>query len=236
MLNKKNSINGVSVITCTNRMNFIDNILSNYLSQEYKNKELIIIINNDNIDLNYYLEKTNDYENIYIYKLNQNFTLGKCLNFAVSKSKYNIISKFDDDDYYSPSYLNSSLDIFNSTTADIVGKSAVYVYFMERNLLAFKDNKKENSYVNRVEGSTLNIKKYVFNKVCFQEKNLGEDIAFCNDCIKNEFRIYSGDKYNYVYIRHGMHHNHTFNLSDELLMKLCTKVGVFFDFRSIVNK
>lgn len=235
-MSEKINPNGVSVITCTNRINFIDNILNNYLSQEFKNKELIIIINNDEINLDYYLEKTKQYKDILIYKLQQNITLGECLNYAVKKSNYNIISKFDDDDYYSPNYLHSSIDMFNNTNADIIGKSSVYVYFMKKNLLAFKNNKKENIYVNRVEGSTLNIKKYVFNKVWFQEKNLGEDITFCNDCIKNGFKIYSSDKFNYVYIRYDLNHNHTFNIPDKFYLNLCTKLGKFQDFKSIVYK
>ena len=235
-MNKKTNINGVSVITCTNRINFIDNILSNYLNQDYKNKELIIIINNDDIDLSCYLDKINDYKDIFIYKLNQNLTLGKCLNFAVSKSKYDIISKFDDDDYYSPNYLKTSIDVFDKTKADIIGKSSIYIYFKQKNLLTFKSTKKENKYVNRIEGSTLNVKKYVFDKVCFQDKNLGEDIMFCSDCIKTGFKIYSNDKSNYVYIRHGINHNHTFNMPDELLIKICTKIGYISDFKAIVDK
>ena len=52
---------GVSVITCTNRLNSLDNILSNYQSQLYLKKELIIIINNNLIPAFIWDEKVSQY-------------------------------------------------------------------------------------------------------------------------------------------------------------------------------
>lgn len=42
---------GVSIITCTNRHNYLNNLLQNFSRQRYANKELIIIINNNKIPL-----------------------------------------------------------------------------------------------------------------------------------------------------------------------------------------
>ncbi len=56
--------------------------------------------------------------------------------------------------------------------------------FPIKKTLAIRNINRENRYVNRVEGPTLVFKKSVFQKVQFQDKSLGEDIEFCNDCIK----------------------------------------------------
>lgn len=42
---------GISIITCTNRHNYLNNLFQNYSRQKYANKELIIIINNNKIPL-----------------------------------------------------------------------------------------------------------------------------------------------------------------------------------------
>ena len=42
---------GVSIIVCTNRPQFLDNILQNYYRQRYKVKELIIILNQDSMNM-----------------------------------------------------------------------------------------------------------------------------------------------------------------------------------------
>ncbi len=41
----------ISVITCTNRDYSLNNILDNFLRQDFIEKEIIIIINNNKIDL-----------------------------------------------------------------------------------------------------------------------------------------------------------------------------------------
>jgi GT2 family glycosyltransferase len=46
--------NGVSIIVCTNRAQFFDNILQNFNRQRYKVKELIIILNHDSMNLQLY--------------------------------------------------------------------------------------------------------------------------------------------------------------------------------------
>ncbi len=71
------------------------------------------------------------YENIKIYKLSENISLGRCLNFGVNKAKFNIIAKFDDDDYYGPKYLSDSLKAFDETDAKLIGKGgATFVYLV----------------------------------------------------------------------------------------------------------
>ena len=43
--------NGFSIITVTNRDYCIENMINNFLRQEFNDKELIIVINNDKINI-----------------------------------------------------------------------------------------------------------------------------------------------------------------------------------------
>ena len=154
----------ISVITCTNRDYSLNNILDNFLRQDFIEKEIIIIINNNKIDLKKWENTTSKYKNIRIYKLDERLSLGRCLNFGVNKAKYEIIAKFDDDDYYGPKYLSDSIKNFHISNADIVGKHTIFVYFIDDNFLAIKDIDHENQYVHFVNGSTLMFKN-IFTKV-----------------------------------------------------------------------
>ena len=207
---------GISVICCTNKGYMINNILENFLSQDYIKKELIIILNYDRQNLDSLNKKIISFDNIKIYNLNSKYSLGKCLNYAVDKSTYPIIAKFDDDDYYAPKYLSDSIKAFYYTDASLVGKSTIYVYFKKHKILAIKNINRDCRFVNRVAGSTLMFKKSIFEKISFQDKNLGEDIGFCNDCIENGFKIYSTNKNHFVYIR-NIENKHTWKINNSYL-------------------
>jgi len=124
-----NEQQGVTIITPTIRMPFIDNLLENYERQQWNTKELIIIVNHNGIDLKQYVQKAADYSNVRVFRVNQRKNLGACLNYGVSLAKYNYIAKFDDDDYYSPYYIPEAMEIFAEKKADVVGKRTTYFFF-----------------------------------------------------------------------------------------------------------
>lgn len=80
----------VSIITCTNKKSLMKNILDNYYRQTHEKKELIIILNNNNLNIQLWKKKSQNYKNINIYKLDENKSLGECLNYAVKRSNYQI--------------------------------------------------------------------------------------------------------------------------------------------------
>ncbi|WDV44138.1 glycosyltransferase [Clostridiaceae bacterium M8S5] len=225
----------VSVISCTNRNNTLYNIKKNFFRQDFNNKELIIILNNNAINKEFWEDNLSCYDNVSVFQLDQAISLGNCLNFAVSKSKYPIIAKFDDDDYYGEKYLLDSIKPFLYTDAKIVGKYTTYVYFKKDKVLAIRNPKREHMFSYRVEGSTLLFKKDLFDTISFSNRNLGEDIQLCKDCIKAGFRIYSHNKLHHVYIRHGSSHNHTFGMSDSLYINLCKKIAITDNFKKYLN-
>lgn len=237
ILNKINTDNlGVSIITCTNKFQYMNNIFNNYENQKHPKKELIIILNNNNLDIICWKNKAKSFNNVNIYQLDEKVTLGECLNFAVKKTKFDIIAKFDDDDYYGINYLSHSLKAFEYTGAAILGKYTTFVYFENSQTLAIRNPNRDQRYTYRVEGSTLIIKKNVFEKVKFKKLNLGEDAQFCKDCIKENFNIFSTDMFNFVYIRHKNASNHTWNVDNDYLLKSCKLIGKIENFKTIVDK
>jgi Glycosyltransferases, probably involved in cell wall biogenesis len=214
---------GVSIIVCTNRPNSINNIFDNYERQRYIDKELIVVLNNNSMSLKNYKEKSLTYPNIKIYQLDESCALGKCLNFGIQKAKYEYIAKMDDDDYYAPKYLIDSINKFQYTDADIVGKLSYFVYIEKNGILAVFSPNNENKYTDFVAGATLVVKRKVFNKVKFEEIiDAGEDTEFLIKCKEENYKIYSGDKYNYVYKKHEDINNHTWKITAKDYLQSCS--------------
>ena len=212
----------VSIITCTNKDGFINNVFKNYAAQSYKEKELIIILNGSSLNLEKWLEKAAFYKNIKVFRLDGEKTLGECLNFAVEKSGCQYIAKFDDDDYYAPEYLGDLVNCFKYTDADIAGKYSYYCYLKELRILAVRFPGLENLYSDFLSGATMVAKRKVFDRVRFKCLQKGTDTQFYRDCLVNGIRLYSSDRFNYVCVRGANSENHTWKIGHEEFLEKCS--------------
>lgn len=215
---------GISIITCTKRPHHIQNIFKNFNRQNWVKKELIIILNKDSLDIEEYREMARDYDNVSVYQLPEDTSLGACLNYAVQESKYKTIAKFDDDDFYAPSYLTGSMLAMKKSGADIVGKRACYTWLKGNQKLILRFPQYERRYVSILPGATLVFKKKVFKKVQFPDRSNGEDDKFCRDCRARGYRVYSASKYNFAAIREKNSMGHTWVISDRKLLSADVKV------------
>ncbi|SHE29071.1 Spore maturation protein CgeB [Tissierella praeacuta DSM 18095] len=226
---------GVSIITCTNRPLSLKNILDNYLSQSYIKKELIIIINNDFINIEDWTDIVKIYDDITIYKLSEEYSLGKCINFGIKRAKYPYVSKFDDDDYYGPNYLVDTMNAFKYTDADVVGKNTLYAYMEASKSLVLRYPNQEHQYSQYVAGSTLTMRKRIFDYLSFSDLSRGEDTKFLMDCINMGIKIYATDRFNHIVIRRANIETHSWKISESNFMRNCIMIKKTNDFKSIVT-
>jgi len=233
---KANPGNGVSVITCTNRSNYLNHLLRNYQRQRYAKKELIIVVNSSKIPLSSYQQAAKKLPNVRVFRLSERYTLGACLNFAVKKAKHHYIAKFDDDDYYAPYYLTDSLQAFKRTNADIIGKRAHYMYLQGPKALILRFPEDERRYVAVLPGATLVFKRSVFRKVRFPNQSVGEDDLFCMNGKKRGLKIYSAGKYNFVAMRRKNSFKHTWVISDKALLAYHKRIPNVRDIRKFVSR
>ncbi|SEG25077.1 glycosyltransferase [Paenibacillus sp. UNC499MF] len=208
----------VSIITCTKRRDCMETLFRNYGRQNFRNKELIVILNQDDLKANEYIKAAKAYKHVRIYSLPGQMSLGMCMNFGVRLSKYNRIAKFDDDDYYAPDYLTDSMRTMLKTGADIVGKRAHYMYLSGTKTLLLRYPARKNRPVSLVQGATLLVKRHLFDKVGFPDLNRGECVKFCSDSKAKGFEIYSGSPHNFLAIRRKNSKNHTWIISDRQLL------------------
>lgn len=209
-------------------------LLENYNCQLLTTKELIVVLNRDDMDIRKWRKEAIGYKNVSIYQLPEETTLGSCLNFAVTKAKYDYLAKFDDDDFYSPFYLVQSLKSLQNSGADIVGKRSIFMYFPDNKVLTIHVPNQENRLKRYVSGATLVIKKAVFKLVEFPNRKVGSDLYFLKRCAAVGLKVYSGDRFNYCCIRRDPSH-HTWKKSpDKLLKTRCKIIKTVDDFKPIV--
>lgn len=221
LLYEKKEILGVSIITCTNRINNIENIFYNFERQKHIKKELIIILNNNSIDVKQFIDRAKLYENIKVFQLDETKSLGECINFAINHVSYEYISKFDDDNYYAPAFLIDLMDAFEYTNADIVGKHSYYAYLEGSNTLTVRFPNLENQYVKFLCGSAFIMKKDVCKQINFTYKTVQTMTIFFKDCVNRGMKLYSADRFNYVYIKHPSVDEHTWKINDDEFLKKC---------------
>lgn len=216
---------GVSIIACTNRPGYIRNLFANYSRQRYAAKELIVIVNNDSASLQPYRRLAATHKQARVYRVPAKFSLGACLNFAVARTRYPYIAKFDDDDYYAPYYLTDCLSAFKRTGADIVGKRTHFMYLQGSRKLLLRFPHYEHRYVDVLPGATLVVKRHVFRLVKFPNRSVGEDDQFCKRSKAKGFRIYSAGRHNFVAMRRKNSRNHTWIISDKTLIAHHKTIG-----------
>jgi len=216
---------GVSIVTCTKRPNCMNNLFRNYARQTYRQKELIVILNDPDMELRTYERAAKRYRNVRIVRLPK-ATLGRCLNLGVRLSRYGCVAKFDDDDYYAPRYLADCMRTMRRTKADIVGKRAHFMFLEGSKLLLLRYYDRENRYGGLVQGATLLAKRHVFRKVAFPDKTRGECVTFCRNAAARGFTVYSANRYHFAAVRRKQSRGHTWIVSDQKLLSQ-NKVNVW---------
>lgn len=226
----------VSILTSTIRPQYMENVFQNYQQQTYQDKELIIILNHDDMNIDEWKGKAKSHNNVFVYQLPQHKTYGDCLNFAVEKSTHDVLAIFDDDDHYAPSYLTQSMQVMNRSGASVVGKGDFFVYFEINKALAVCRHSRPNTFTTAVAGATLVFKKEICEKVKFAALNLGADKGFKDMCNKLGYKMYATDRYNYTCVRRSDVNDHTWQIDQERFMKSCQFVTYTDDYKLLVSK
>ena len=230
------NLRGVSIITCTKRPAYLQNILNNYLRQDFSPKELIIIINNNAINLEHWRRQAVQYPNVKVLRIDEKIGQGACLNYAANQAVFDYVAKFDDDDYYAPAYLSNAVAALENSGAGVVGKASWFLYFEGSRTLALFAPCRENSFVDKVTGATMLIRKDVVQRIRFRNLNAGEDVQFCRDCVNNNIRIYSTDRYNFVGIRRLNIGSHTWQDSESRILQDCEIISRTDDYHSLTTR
>lgn len=154
----------VSVITPSIRPDMLQRTIKMFHSQDYPNKELIIISGDGPV--------------------------GAKRNKCCADAQGEIIAHFDDDDFYTPDYLSKSVDYLLRNNLDVTGMASAYFYDSRTGNCwdwTYHDEKKAMPYVCE---ATMVYRKSVWERRKFREVSVGEGIYFLAHLPKKEAHSY----------------------------------------------
>lgn len=153
-----------SVITPCHRRQDVPNLLHNFNSQTYANRELIVIVPDESFSQ----------PNLNTYWIVSRGTVGELRNIGVQAARGEILAHMDSDDIYRPEYLQQSVDCLIKAGTDLCGL----------NRCIFTDGKRQWEYHYQgsqklVLGATMIYPRSTWLNHPFQPLQCGEDNVFC---------------------------------------------------------
>ena len=191
----------VSVLMPTMRPENVSQCLENFSKQVYPHKELILILNNAEFDLDAIRKEIEGIPNVQVLYVDGRTTLGDCLNRGVEAASGQYVAKMDDDDYYGERYLSDSVLAASFSDAEVVGKGSFYMYFEDSDTTALAEVAREHTFTHFVTGGTLFIRADVARKIPFDSISLREDTNFLHAAGQAGCRIYAADRFNFIRVR-----------------------------------
>ncbi|WP_316747212.1 glycosyltransferase family A protein [Pedobacter gandavensis] len=160
------------IMPTANRAKFIPLAIDNFLNQDYRNAELIIIDDG----------KESVWDIIpkhrrirYFYKETVS-TIGMKRNFACEEAKGEIIMHWDDDDWYAGDWISRQLTAIESSGADICGLNDILFFSpVVGKFWKVVDKQTEHPWL---AGATMVYKKKFWQQHPFKDIQIGEDYDY----------------------------------------------------------
>ena len=191
----------VSVVTATMRPENVGRCLDNFTKQTYENKELILVLNSAECDLDAIRRDAERIPNVQVLHVDGKTTLGDCLNRGVEASSGDYVAKMDDDDYYGERYLSDSVLAASFSDAEVVGKGSFFMYFEDGNTTALAEVAREHTFTHFVTGGTMFIRSDVAREFPFDSISLRGYTNFLHAVAQAGCRIYAADRFNFIRVR-----------------------------------
>ena len=211
----------VSVLMPTMRPENVLRCLDSYKKQSYANKELILILNNAEFDLDAIRRHTDRIPNVQVFHVGGQTTLGDNLNRGVAAASGKYVAKMDDDDHYGERYLSDSVLAASFSDAEVVGKGLFFLYFEALDATILFDWTTEHMHMAFVTGGTLFARSDVVREIPFDSISVREDTNFQRAAMQAGCRIYSADRFNYLRVRRQGLSNHSDQTPDAEFLERC---------------
>jgi glycosyltransferase involved in cell wall biosynthesis len=173
---KKNPLVSI-IINCHNGEKYLDKAIKSVLAQNYKYWEIVFFDNNSTDESSSVLKKYKD-RRIKYFKSKKTYPLYKARNLAIAKSKGELISFLDVDDWWLKSKLNKQIQVFlNDHTVDVL-YSNIYLYYEKKKTKKIyikkqiANGKLTQKIIDKFEVPILStiIKRNVFDRIKFDNR------------------------------------------------------------------
>jgi len=203
----------ISVIVPTrSRASFLPQLLDLYNAQTWRNKELLVFDDSDQVDTDFEA-LANSQGDVHYWHNNKRLSIGEKRNALIRKSTGEFIAHFDDDDYYAPHYLEWMHEELAQSQSDLIKLAGWFSLHKNSNTLGFWDTTdfksshhifcgtediqiKEEAFSENALRSFLTgygfsffYKKDCWHQSAFPDRDIGEDSIFIEQLVANKKRV-----------------------------------------------
>ena len=209
----------VSVIAPTMRPHRLPGCLANFCRQTYRHRELVLVLNNARFDDAALREAIRRIPNVTVIRVDGACTLGDALNRGIERSSGQFVAKMDDDDIYGPAYLSDLVMAAAVSRAEVVGKTACYMYLEGLDVTGLRAFQDQYAFVHRLIGASLFIRRDVALRIPFTSVAAGSDQVFCRDARREGCGLYAADPFNLFVQRRRDIDSHTWKAQESDLIQ-----------------
>ncbi|MFI7228693.1 glycosyltransferase [Nonomuraea angiospora] len=201
----------ISVVLPTNRASQIEHAISSVARQLHRPLQLVMVLHGLDIDPVVVADKARmaGISDVVVLPADASLSLGACMNLGIAAAEGDLIAKMDDDNLYGEHYLSDLVRAFDYSDAELVGKGAHYAYFEGSNTTMLRLPGLEHRYSFLVQGGTFLGKADMFRSYGFADITRGEDTHLVRRLKEDSVKIYSADRFNFVYWRSADASMHT---------------------------
>jgi hypothetical protein len=197
----------VSVVMATKRPDYLEHALGQIAAQTYPNIQVIVALHGKNFpaDAQDRLQRFVGL-NVEVVTVPGSGNLGDALNAAVDRAEGDVVSKWDDDDWYGAEHLWDVVLAREYSGAEAVGKAAEFVYLADLQITIRRFEHGAESPSRTLAGGTLTVVREVLRE-CGGYPSLPryvdqELLGVIRNLGAASFRTHG---YGYVLNRHGAH-------------------------------
>ena len=223
----------VSVLLATRRPDRVAEAIASVTAQTYPCVELVLAAHGDGFDRARLEALASDSgTDARVLLVPAGRVLGEVLNEALEHSRGELITKFDDDDFYGPEHIWDLVLAHEYSRASLVGKAAEYVYLegADRTLRRFRGGAERFGSKLTLAGGAMIIARSDLDAVVgWQPVPSGVDRALMKDVVDGGGQLYRTHGRGYLLVRHAR--GHTWEADDEYFLEQAVEVRDGCDLR-----
>jgi glycosyltransferase involved in cell wall biosynthesis len=219
----------VSILAPTRRPDRVADVIATAVNQTYPRIELVLALHGDGFGSDAEIEALacDLGHALQIVRVDSTQNLGGVLRAAAEAAGGSLVTKMDDDDYYGAEHVQDLVLAHEYSGAELIGKSAEYVYLERLNTTVRDQNRQKFSerYIPfvGVSGGVLMISRHDLETAGgWRRVRRRVDIALAHDVTLAGGRIYWTHGAGYLRVRHG--DEHTWNVEDSHFLGRASEV------------
>ena len=200
------------IIPNYNNGKFLDKSIRSVIKQSFRNWRIYIVDDNSNDNSRSILKKYKNNKKIKLYYLKKNMGPSYCRNYAISKSKSELIAFLDSDDFWAKHKLKKQIDFMKRNKLAFTFTDYIPFFNQSDRYLKATNIDKSLNYNQFIHNSsigtsTMIIKRSIIKNIRFKNTNIMEDYIFKCEILRKKkiistkldeplvyYRLYKGSR------------------------------------------